>query len=64
MLHFTGERAGFTAGETSSTFGSEICVPGRKSLKSRSGLYCCSSQTGTFTLRCVMLQSESPRRAI
>ena len=49
--------------ETSSTFGSEICVPGRKSLKSSSGLYCCNNQIGTFTLRCVMFQSESPRRA-
>ena len=49
---------------TSSTFGNEICVPGRKSLKSISGLYCCKSQMGTFALRCVMLQSESPCRAI
>jgi len=50
--------------ETSSTWGSEIWVPGRKFLKSRSGLYCCNSHTGTFSDRFVMLQSESPRRAI
>src|SRR3984885_7514980 len=50
--------------ETSSTFGSEICVPGRRLPKSRSGLYCCNSPPGPFSDFCVILHGGPPGGAI
>ena len=42
------------------TRGSVIEVPGRISPKSTSGLYCATNQTGK-SLRCAIVQSDSPR---
>ena len=50
--------------ETSSTFGTTISTPGRISPISTSGLYCCSSHTGSCPERWVTVQSESPRRTV
>ena len=45
----------------STTRGSVMVVPGRMSLKSTSGLYCATSQTGRSPCCCAIVHSDSPR---